>query len=244
MRLASVIKLAILLGCSAALADSAGHVTHLSGPLLVVKPDGAQKALAVDSAVESGDTLITADKTYARVKFADEGEVTLRPGSQVRVESFSFDAKAPEKDTAFFKLVKGAMRSITGLIGKRFSRSNYRLETATATIGIRGTTIFTEVLETPTGPQTAVLFEAGFGVVAPANAPQLLVEVPTGQTFGVVPGLPPTPMPQPPGLQQFTPPANFPASSQQPPPPTGAPDTGLQPIEAPPVSAGGECIVR
>lgn len=51
---------------------------------------------------------------------------------------------APQQQTgsgssrAFFRLVKGGFRSVSGLIGK-FNRDDYRVSTPVATIGIRGT---------------------------------------------------------------------------------------------------------
>ena len=39
---------------------------------------------------------------------------------------------------AFFRLLKGGFRAVTGLVGRR-DRSNYRVATPVATIGIRGT---------------------------------------------------------------------------------------------------------
>ena len=118
----------------------AGTVTHLSGPLLSKKADGATKALGINSPVELGDTIVTEKKTYARIKFTDNGEVVLRPNTQFRVSSYNFDNEAPKKDSAVFNLIKGGMRSITGLIGKRGDQDSYKLETPTAIAGVRGTT--------------------------------------------------------------------------------------------------------
>lgn len=238
MRLFIAIEVLLLLFCAGAQAQPAGEITHLSGPVFAVKADGSQRALSVTSQVEAGDTLVTADKTYARVRFTDEGEVTLRPGSQMKIESYSFEKNAADKDGALFGLVKGAMRAITGLIGKRSRQEAYRLNTTTATIGIRGTIIFTELIHEAAGPQTVVRFEQGFGTVAPLNAPQLQVEVPTNQTFGVQLGQAPVPIPAPPpGLIKFAPPSGFPASSYAPPPP-GAPAAPPAPVQQ------KECIVR
>jgi hypothetical protein len=115
-----------------------GVVANVSGPLSVKKTDGAVRALAVNSAVDSGDTLFTEKDTFARVKFADGGEVTLRPNSQFQVENFRFAENQAKEDNAVFRLVKGGLRAITGLIGKR-NQEKYSMTAPTATIGIRGT---------------------------------------------------------------------------------------------------------
>jgi uncharacterized membrane protein len=125
----------------------AGTVTHLSGPLLAKKADGTTKALGINSIVELGDTIVTEKKTFARIKFTDNGEMVLRPDTQFRVSSYNFDQEAPKKDNAIFKLLKGGIRSITGLIGKRGDQNGYKLETPTAVAGVRGTTYECKICE-------------------------------------------------------------------------------------------------
>jgi hypothetical protein len=134
-----LLALLLFLAWGSVQAAPAGQVINLSGPLFAVAGDGARRVLSVGSQVEAGETLITEAKTYAQVRFIDKGVVTLRPSTQFKIESFAFDEKAPEKDTAVFGLLKGALRSVTGLVGKRGNQDAYKMNTATATIGIRGT---------------------------------------------------------------------------------------------------------
>jgi hypothetical protein len=117
----------------------AGTVRQLSGPLIAKKADGKIKVLALRSEVEQGDTLVSEKNTYALIKFIDNSEITLRPDSSFKIESFAFDEGKPEGDSATFNLVKGGLRSVTGLMGKR-NKEKFSLKTPTATIGIRGTT--------------------------------------------------------------------------------------------------------
>lgn len=121
-----------------AFAGTAGQVTHLSGTLSVTKADGSSKLLSIKSEVQEGDTITTEAETYARVKFIDGAEVVLRPGSQLKVESYAYQAAKPESDNMFLSMLKGGLRAVTGLIGKR-NRDKVNVQTATATIGIRGT---------------------------------------------------------------------------------------------------------
>lgn len=116
-----------------------GTVTHLSGPLFAQKADGTVKALSQGSAIDAGDTLVTQDGTYARIKLKDEAEMVLRPNTQLQVRQYSYDQARPQDDSAVMRLLKGSFRTVTGWIGKRSSRDSYRMETPTATIGIRGT---------------------------------------------------------------------------------------------------------
>ena len=115
-----------------------GTVTHLSGVLVAKSADGATRLLGVKSAIAEGETLATEQNTYARVKFEDEAEVVLRPSTQLKIESYQYQNARPERDNSLLSLLKGGMRSVTGLLGRR-SRDKVRFSTATATIGIRGT---------------------------------------------------------------------------------------------------------
>jgi hypothetical protein len=116
----------------------AGTITHLSGLLRAKSKAGVNRVLAVKSEVMQGDTLITEQDTYARIKFTDDGEIVLRPGTQLAVEAYAYDAVAPAKDNIVLSLLKGGMRAVTGLAGQR-NHDVVKVNTPTATIGIRGT---------------------------------------------------------------------------------------------------------
>lgn len=210
--------LALAVACGAAYAGQvAGTVINLSGPLMAKKANGAVKVLAVKSEVESGDTLVSEKNTYAQIKFIDNSEVTLKPNTTFVVEAFAFDAARPEADNASFNLVKGGLRSITGLLGKR-NKEKFQLKTPTATIGIRGTTFTAQFV----GPSSPAMGPAGPG---PKLPPGLYVNVLDGLIhvsnrggsmqfsagqFGFTPSFkaPPVIVPSNPGLQ-FTPPPAF-----------------------------------
>jgi hypothetical protein len=122
----------------AAVAAPAGQITHLSGTLSAKRADGTTKLLSVKSEVLEGDTLNTETETYARIKFVDGGEVVIRPGTQLKIENYSYNAAKPETDNIVMSMFKGGLRAVTGLLGKR-SREKVSFQTETATIGIRGT---------------------------------------------------------------------------------------------------------
>lgn len=146
----------------------AGTVVHLSGPLLAKKADGSVKILARKSEVEQGDTLVAEKGTYAQIRFIDNSEVTLRPDTTFKIEAFAYDQARPDADSASFNLVKGGLRSVTGLLGKR-NKEKFSLKTPTATIGIRGTTFVAHYV----GPQSA----GKIPTAAPALPPGLHVFV-------------------------------------------------------------------
>ena len=136
--LKSLIIVALGLMSGAALA-STGTVTQLSGTLSVLKADGSVRILSQKSEVVGGDTVNTQKDSYAQIKFSDGGLVTLKPNTSLKIQQFRFRKDDPAKDSFIFQLVKGGLRAITGLVGKRGNKDAYKLGTVTATIGIRGT---------------------------------------------------------------------------------------------------------
>ena len=210
-------------------AAGAGEVTHVSGAVMARKADGQSRILSVKSEVQEGDVLATAENSYARIKFSDGTDAVLRPATQVKIDSFKFEEQRPQGDNVVMSLLKGGMRAVTGLLGKR-NPANFRIATPSATIGIRGTTFHAEVV----GP--------GGGGLAPGLYVQVLDGVvnlsnkggsqnfSAGQ-FGFTPNFnqPPVVLPNNPGIQ-FTPPPAFNA-----PPQTGAMGVGK--------SGGLECTI-
>jgi hypothetical protein len=132
--------LGMVAGASAATADKgAGVVMNVEGALSAKGADGELRSLATWAKVFAGDTLFTGKDSFARVKFSDGGQVSLRPDSQFLIEGYNHEEQEPKKDEAKFNLLKGGMRAISGLIGKRGDPDSYGVKTQTATVGIRGT---------------------------------------------------------------------------------------------------------
>ncbi|GAB3460734.1 hypothetical protein GCM10027321_20530 [Massilia terrae] len=149
---------AALLGfASLAWAQAVGTVTHLSGPLVAKKANGAVKVLAVKSEVENGDTLVAEKNTYAQIKFVDNGQITLRPGTTFKIEHYAYDEGKPDDDAEHLELVAGGVRSVTGLLGKR-NKEKFALKTPNATIGIRGTTFIAQYVPPPPASASTGLF--------------------------------------------------------------------------------------
>ena len=203
-----------MLSALALAAPVAGTVVRLSGPLMARKADGTVKVLAIKSEVENGDTLVTEKNTYALVRFIDNSEITLRPGSTLTIENFSFDSSKQEADRAQFNLVKGGLRSVSGLLGKR-SKEKFELKTPAATIGIRGTFFVAEIVppagQAPAGatPRVPGLYVQVLDGIIHLNNAGGTQTFNAGQ-FGFTPNmtLPPVVVPQNPGMQ-FNPPPIF-----------------------------------
>ena len=131
---------AALLGasCSVTMAAGAGTVQHLSGTLSAQNPDGSVRILSQKSEVNPGQVVTTQKDSYAQINFTDGSSMTMRPNTQMKIENYQFSDASPQEDSAFFRLLKGGLRTVTGLVGKRGNQDAYRIGTATATIGIRG----------------------------------------------------------------------------------------------------------
>lgn len=217
----------------------AGTIVHLSGPLLDRKADGTVKVLGLKSEVESGDVLVTEKNTYAQIRFIDNGEITLKPGTTFRIENFAYDAGKPEGDSAAFSLLKGGLRSITGLLGHR-NKEKFSLKTPSATIGIRGTNFIATYVppgETPLAPGLHLQVTEGAIIVTNNGGAQGFQ---AGQ-FGFVPGVNQAPIvvPPNPGIR-FVPPPSF-GSNGSGPTPSAGPLAGNGGAQDP---ATTDCVVR
>lgn len=122
----------------AALAGVAGYAQFVNGSVQITDMKGQQRILKKGQAVNEGDTLISAAGANAQIRMQDGGFVAVRPDTQLKFDSFKFSGKEDGSERAIFSLLKGGFRSVTGLIG-RINKPNYRITTAVATIGIRGT---------------------------------------------------------------------------------------------------------
>ena len=136
---AAVLGLALWLMAGLALAGEAAVATSVVGAVSILKPDGSTRVLAKDSKVEAGDVVLTSKAGVVRLKFTDDTQITLRPNSRVAITRYGYEVDAPDKDEAKFNLVKGGLRVVSGLVGKRGNKDAHQTETVASTIGIRGT---------------------------------------------------------------------------------------------------------
>lgn len=211
-----IFLLALLLTSFSVWAEGAGVVTHLSGMLVAKLSDGVStRILSVKSEIQEGDTLMTQDNTYARIKFQDSGEVVLRPNSQFLIDKYSYKPEQPAEDNQVVNLLKGGMRMVTGLLGKR-NPDKVQVVAPTATIGIRGTHFgllmcANDCLTIPTisgqPPANGLHIDVAAGAISVTNPAGSQV-MGTGQ-FGYVqsPTAPPVIVPPSQGIQVTMPPA-------------------------------------
>src|SRR6267154_1530197 len=128
--------------CAAALAlpawaEPAGKVLTAGGDVLVLRGSEILR-LSGGAAIESGDQIHTGADGKALIVFTDSGLIWIRSNSDFVVDEYSYANGQGGRESAFFSLLKGGARSVTGLIGRR-NRMSYRLRVSVATLGIRGT---------------------------------------------------------------------------------------------------------
>lgn len=120
-----------------ALAELAGHVSFVAGDVTATTPDGQTRTLHKGDDINGGDRISTGSGRI-QLRFSDGGFVALQPNTVFGVDQYVYANKKPEDSSLFFSLVRGGMRTITGVIG-HINKANYRVKTPVATIGIRGT---------------------------------------------------------------------------------------------------------
>ncbi len=114
----------------------AGVAQFTAGEVNLRQTDGRVTALAKGGNIDSGNAIVTGGNGRAQVRFTDGGLISLQPNTEFKIASY-VDQNDAKEDRFLVDLLRGSMRAITGLIGKR-NRDNYKLTTTTATIGIRG----------------------------------------------------------------------------------------------------------
>jgi len=134
----SKFTLAMLLAMASAEAlAAAARVDFVYGQVRVAGLDGQEQPLLRGAELNNGDTVRTGEGR-AQLRFTDGAYVSLQPQSEFAIRDYRFDGKTDGTERGFFGLLKGAMRTVSGLVG-RVNRDQYRVTTPTATIGIRGT---------------------------------------------------------------------------------------------------------
>jgi len=115
-----------------------GKVDFAIGNVTVTGSDGRGRPLAKGAEVKSGDKILSSVDGRAQIRFSDGAYVSLQPNTEFDVQEYRYSGKTDGSESALFGLFKGAIRTVTGLVG-RANKSRYRITTSTATIGIRGT---------------------------------------------------------------------------------------------------------
>lgn len=123
---------------AAAAPDPAGRVIRTLGVVEAVAPDGTVRRLRRQDPIFEGDTLRTGARGRAQVRFTDRGLMSLRPDTELAIDDYEYDARAPSTARQQLRLSRGGFRAATGRVADG-NRAGYRVSTPLAVIGVRGT---------------------------------------------------------------------------------------------------------
>ncbi|MBK5104310.1 MAG: FecR domain-containing protein [Burkholderiales bacterium] len=115
-----------------------GVFQSVSGDVTAAAGTAAPASVTTGLRVVPGTTVTTGAGAQTIIRFDDGHIVVLTENTEFRVAQYSFDKDKPQSDSIAMRLLKGAMRSVSGLIVSR-SRNSFALLAPQATIGIRGT---------------------------------------------------------------------------------------------------------
>lgn len=185
---------ALLLGaaCAGAMAaDPAAEINLITGKG-TASQGSAVRPIGKGDKVFPGEIISSGPNSYVNLKFMDGAFVLIRPNSRFHIEDYQYTPPAappppkpltpasptvaqapvtsptsasPVPARAFFRLLKGGFRAVSGLIG-HLDRNEYRVATPVATIGIRGTDYTAVICDAACAADPVVRSELTEGTVA------------------------------------------------------------------------------
>lgn len=146
-------------------AFSAALVETASGNVRAGASAAAATAVRKDQRILPGAVVVTGPRSQAILRFDDGQAMVLGENTEFRVAAYNFVNGEPKKDQFVFELLKGALRSVSGLAGRRNPQA-YTLRVPQATIGIRGTDFMLAVVN----PAFVSVISGSIGVSNAAGA--------------------------------------------------------------------------
>ena len=123
---------------------AAGRIKVLSGSVVIVRA-GVPVAAQLGHVVLEADALRTGADGRVGITLLDDTRVSLGPDSEVRLDRFAF-APADGRIGLVLNFVHGVAAYVSGRIAK-LAPDAVRLETPSAIVGVRGTTLGIRVPE-------------------------------------------------------------------------------------------------
>lgn len=131
-----ILAAACLLMSGLGQAADAGRVVSVTGDVKIVRGVAVLPA-AKNAKLQTADEVRTGSPGQAYWGMTDGSRFAIRENSSFRIDNFQ--PKSSERGgTAVYSLLKGAFRTVSGLIGK-LKTDTYQVNTPVATMGIRGT---------------------------------------------------------------------------------------------------------
>ena len=135
MKTIKLLLISLLVLGSTVFANNVATVTAIKGSATITR-GSSDIGAKLGSKLQEKDNIKTHENTKVQLIFTDETIISLGKNSDFSIEEFLFEDT--QEPVAKFGMIKGAMRAITGKIGK-IAPQKFSVSTKTATIGIRGT---------------------------------------------------------------------------------------------------------
>ncbi|MCP4430776.1 MAG: FecR domain-containing protein [Gammaproteobacteria bacterium] len=116
--------------------DIIARIKVVTGDVTVISA-GKQHTVKPGTELRESDTIVTGGNSSVGITFRDDSRTSLGPNTEIQVTHFRFEPARSEYSFVT-RIVKGSLMFVSGLISK-LSPETARLETPTATLGIRGT---------------------------------------------------------------------------------------------------------
>lgn len=113
-----------------------GNIIYIKGSGFVQNEKGILR-IEKSMQVREGDKIVSDKESFVQIKMKDGGVFSIRENTEFIINKYVFNGIEDKEEKAEYSIVKGSLRAVTGLIGKKH-RENYKVSTPTSVIGIRG----------------------------------------------------------------------------------------------------------
>ncbi len=130
--------LTFFVACSAFSAYAqVGTILHAAADAQARDKAGSLRPLAAGNVVDVGDTLL-AGGGQLQLRLIDGAQIAIYARAELSLDKYQHKPNDGADDSAVMTLLRGTLRTITGLVGKQ-NPAGYSTKAASATVGIRGT---------------------------------------------------------------------------------------------------------
>ncbi|HEX7791515.1 MAG TPA: FecR domain-containing protein [Afipia sp.] len=150
-------------------AEPVGNVATLKGTATVIR-NGVTGPLKLQDDIFKGDTLETGKNSTLVVTFTDDTTLNLSATSRIVVDNFVYQDGGKD-NAALINVTRGTMAFVAAAVAKT---GDMKIETPTATLGIRGTT---GVVDVPEGATAANANNVGIKLYPDADGKVGRIEV-------------------------------------------------------------------
>lgn len=180
----------LLILLSVSLWGSIGNIAAMKGVAQLKRSNSLVDA-KMGMEILEGDEVVTQAKTRVQVLLKDNTVVTIGANSTFSFKEFSMKQN---EEKVSMEAKRGFFRSVTGEIGK-IAPERFKVKTASATIGIRGTDFSVEILEDKElikcySGMITVRFKGGYKEIPAGVMFELKSDGTAGEEVSITPNLP------------------------------------------------------